>query len=57
MKVYISKIALLKKLQDLIKDGNKLFEAITQLQDDYNLSDKECLQLGKAYLYPATMQA
>ena len=50
MKVYTSKIDLLKKLQDLIKDGNKLFEAITQLQDDYNLSDRDCLQLTKAYI-------
>ena len=50
MKVYTSKIDLLKKLQDLIKDGNKLFEAMTQLQDDYNLSDRDCLQLTKAYI-------
>ena len=50
MKVYTSKIDLLKKLQDLVKDGNKLFEALTQLQDDYNLSDRDCLQLTKAYI-------
>ena len=51
MKVYTSKIDLLKKLQDLVKDGNKLFEALVEVQDNYNLSDRECLQLVKAYLF------
>lgn len=50
MKVYTSKIDLLKKLQDLVKDGSKLFEALTQLQDDYNLPDRDCLKLTQAYV-------
>ena len=51
MKVYTSRIDLLKKLQDSVKDGDKLFEALIQLQLDYNLSDIECLALAKAYLF------
>ena len=51
MVTYTSKIDLLKELQDSINDGNKLFEALTGLQDDYNLLNKECLQLAKAYLF------
>ena len=51
MVTYTSKIDLLKELQDSINEGNKLFEALTELQDDYNLLDKECLQIAKAYLF------
>lgn len=51
MITYISRVDLLKELQDLIKDGNKLFEALTELQDDYNLLDRECVMLAKAYLF------
>ena len=51
MITYVSRIDLLKELQDSISGGNKLFEALTELQDDYNLLDKECLMLAKAYLF------
>ena len=51
MRTYTSKIDLLQQLQTSIHDGNKLFEALCELRDEYNLLDKECLQLAKAYLY------
>lgn len=51
MRTYTSKIDLLQQLQTLIHDGNKLFEALSEMRDEYNLLDKECLQLAKVYLY------
>ena len=51
MVTYTSRIDLLKELQDSINGGNKLFEALTGLQDDYNLLDRECMMIAKAYLY------
>ena len=51
MRTYTSRIDLLKELENLTKDGNKLFESLTELQDDYNLLDKECVLLAKAYLF------
>ena len=51
MATYTSRIDLLKELQDSINDGNKLFEALTELQDDYNLLDRECMMIAKAYLF------
>ena len=51
MITYTSRIDLLKELQDSINDGNKLFEALTGLQDDYNLLDRECMMIAKAYLF------
>lgn len=51
MRTYTSKIDLLQQLQTLIHDGNKLFEALSEMRDEYNLLDQECLQLAKVYLY------
>ena len=51
MVTYTSRVDLLKELQDSINDGNKLFEALTGLQDDYNLLDRECVMIAKAYLF------